>query len=156
MTASPSVIAVVSDLIFATKITSTAATLGVAVKVVRSLDQLSTRLSQESDALVMIELDVGIRLKHLEPLPILTGEPAPAPGSTHIYELTWTDEEVTEPGITCLPSAGSCTVLTVDHVANSAQLEWTLPQQAGLFELVGVVGSFDWFATDWMIVDTTP
>ena len=57
MTASPSVIAVVSDLIFATKITSTAATLGVAVKVVRSLDQLSTRLSQESDALVMIDLE---------------------------------------------------------------------------------------------------
>ena len=57
MTASPSVIAVVSDLIFATKIASTAETLGVAVKIVRSLDQLSTRLSQESDALVVIDLE---------------------------------------------------------------------------------------------------
>ena len=57
MTASASVVAVVSDLIFATKITSTAATLGVTVKVVRSLDQLSTRLSEDADAMVLVDLE---------------------------------------------------------------------------------------------------
>ena len=49
--------ALVPDLIFATKITSTARSLGVEVANVRTLDQLTERLSSNHDALVLIDLE---------------------------------------------------------------------------------------------------
>lgn len=49
--------AVVSDLIFSTKITSTAASLGVIVAVVRSLEKLDARMTQGGDRLALIDLD---------------------------------------------------------------------------------------------------
>ncbi len=49
--------ALVTDLIFATKIASTARSLGVEVANVRTLDQLTERLSSNHDALVLIDLE---------------------------------------------------------------------------------------------------
>ena len=49
--------ALVPDLIFATKIASTARSLGVEVVNVRTLDQLTERLSSNHDALVLIDLE---------------------------------------------------------------------------------------------------
>ncbi len=49
--------ALVPDLIFATKIASTARSLGVEVANVRTLDQLTERLSSNHDALVLIDLE---------------------------------------------------------------------------------------------------
>ena len=49
--------ALVPDLIFATKIASTARSLGVEVANVRTLDQLTERLSCNHDALVLIDLE---------------------------------------------------------------------------------------------------
>ena len=50
-------IAFVTDLIFSTKITSTAAAMGAAVKVVRSIDKLDARLAMGIDRLAMVDLD---------------------------------------------------------------------------------------------------
>lgn len=49
--------ALVSDLIFSTKITSTAASLGVPVKVLRSVDALTQRLGESGDTLVLVDFD---------------------------------------------------------------------------------------------------
>ena len=49
--------ALVPDLIFATKIASTARSLGVEVANVRTLDQLTERLASNHDALVLIDLE---------------------------------------------------------------------------------------------------
>src|SRR5688572_28960848 len=49
--------AIVTDLIFSTKITSTASAVGSAVKIVRSLDKLADRLAARIDSLVIIDLD---------------------------------------------------------------------------------------------------
>jgi len=49
--------ALVPDLIFATKIATTARSLGVEVATVRTLDQLTERLSSNQDALVLIDLE---------------------------------------------------------------------------------------------------
>lgn len=49
--------ALVPDLIFATKIASTARSLGVQVANIRTLDQLTERLSSNHDALVLIDLE---------------------------------------------------------------------------------------------------
>lgn len=49
--------ALVTDLIFATKITSTAAALDVPVKIVRTLPKLQERLDSGSDAIVLIDLN---------------------------------------------------------------------------------------------------
>ncbi len=49
--------ALVTDLIFATKIASTARSLGVEVANVRTLDQLTERLASNHDALVLIDLE---------------------------------------------------------------------------------------------------
>ncbi|MCH8343417.1 MAG: hypothetical protein IH983_05475 [Planctomycetes bacterium] len=51
------IVALVPDLIFATKIASTARSLGVEVATVRTLDQLTERLSSNHDALVLIDLE---------------------------------------------------------------------------------------------------
>ncbi len=51
------VVALVSDLIFATKIKSTAEAAGVDVQVVATLEALSERLDGRPDALVLIDLD---------------------------------------------------------------------------------------------------
>ena len=51
------IVALVTDLIFATKIASTARSLGVEVANVRTLDQLTERLSSNHDALVLIDLE---------------------------------------------------------------------------------------------------
>ncbi len=51
------ILAVVPDLIFSTKITSTAASLGVPVKVLRSVESLSQRLAEGADALVLLDFD---------------------------------------------------------------------------------------------------
>ncbi len=51
------VVAVVCDLIFATKIKSTAEAAGVDVQVVATLEALSERLDGQPDALVLIDLD---------------------------------------------------------------------------------------------------
>ncbi len=51
------IVALVTDLIFATKIASTARSLGVEVANVRTLDQLTERLSCNHDALVLIDLE---------------------------------------------------------------------------------------------------
>jgi DNA-binding NtrC family response regulator len=50
-------LALVTDLIFATKITSTAQSLGKTVKVVRSLDRLQARLAEGLDSVAIIDLD---------------------------------------------------------------------------------------------------
>lgn len=49
--------AVVSDLIFATKITSTAGTVGADVQIVRSLDQLSAWLEGGGGAMALVDLE---------------------------------------------------------------------------------------------------
>ncbi len=49
--------ALVTDLIFATKIASTARSLGVEVANIRTLDQLTERLASNHDALVLIDLE---------------------------------------------------------------------------------------------------
>ncbi len=51
--------ALVPDLIFATKIASTARSLGVQVANIRTLDQLTERLSSNHDALVLIDLEAA-------------------------------------------------------------------------------------------------
>jgi CheY-like chemotaxis protein len=53
---SANVTALVTDLIFSTKITSTAKSLDVPVKVVRSVDALAERLAAGDTALVLIDL----------------------------------------------------------------------------------------------------
>lgn len=50
-------IAVVTDLIFSTKITSTAAAVGAQVKVVRSIEKLDERLALGVDRLAIIDLN---------------------------------------------------------------------------------------------------
>ena len=58
MTQAPAaVVAVVTDLFFMTKISSTAGALGVPVEVVRTLDELSERLTDRRGALVLIDLE---------------------------------------------------------------------------------------------------
>jgi CheY-like chemotaxis protein len=49
--------ALVPDLIFSTKITSTAATLGVPVKVLRSIEALTQRLAEGAVGLVLLDFD---------------------------------------------------------------------------------------------------
>ena len=51
------VAALVPDLLFSTKITSTAASLGVPVKVLRSLEALSQRLGEAKVTLVLLDFD---------------------------------------------------------------------------------------------------
>jgi DNA-binding NarL/FixJ family response regulator len=51
------VTALVSDLIFSTKITSTAAALGVPVKVLRSVKQLEQRLASGGATLLLLDFD---------------------------------------------------------------------------------------------------
>lgn len=51
------ILALVPDLIFSTRITSTAAALGVTVGVVRSVESLSRRLAEESAGLVLLDFD---------------------------------------------------------------------------------------------------
>ena len=55
----PTIAALVPDLIFATKIASTARSLGVQVANIRTLDQLTERLSSNHDALVLIDLEAA-------------------------------------------------------------------------------------------------
>lgn len=57
MNAPPTILALVTDLIFATKITSTATSLGVDVKVVRTLSKLHEALTAGGNALVLIDLN---------------------------------------------------------------------------------------------------
>ena len=51
------VAALVTDLIFATKIQSTAREVGAAVKVVRSIEKLQERLNSGADSLVIVDLN---------------------------------------------------------------------------------------------------
>jgi hypothetical protein len=53
----PSTAALVSDLIFATKIRSAAKAAGVSVTIVRSVDALAERLKAGSDALIIVDLN---------------------------------------------------------------------------------------------------
>ena len=62
MSSSPparSVIVLIDDLIFETKIRSTAASLGVAAAVVKSVTDLSAALNAEAAALVIVDLNTG-------------------------------------------------------------------------------------------------
>ena len=64
MSSSPtarSVIVLIDDLIFETKIRSTAASLGVAAAVVKSATDLSAALDAEAAALVIVDLNTGGR-----------------------------------------------------------------------------------------------
>lgn len=54
---SQSIISITSDLIFATKITSTARSLDVATMTVRRIDALTQRLGTHTDSLILIDLD---------------------------------------------------------------------------------------------------
>jgi DNA-binding NarL/FixJ family response regulator len=49
--------AFVTDLIFATKITSTAKDVGAPVKIVRTLEQLKSRLASATDSIIIIDLN---------------------------------------------------------------------------------------------------
>ncbi len=51
------VVAVVTDLIFASKIASTAASLGVRARVARSIEELSSELDSGSVAMVVVDLE---------------------------------------------------------------------------------------------------
>ena len=60
---SATIAALVSDLIFSTKISSTARSLGAEVCIVGTVDQLAARLASHSDDLVLIDLDApGLNL----------------------------------------------------------------------------------------------
>jgi CheY-like chemotaxis protein len=52
-----SIAAVVTDLIFGTKISSSAKSLGIELKIIRSMDKLDDRLSSAADSFVLIDLN---------------------------------------------------------------------------------------------------
>ena len=65
-------------------------------------------------------------------------------------EVSWEDPHAArDPYLTCKASGGgSCAILSVDHTARTASVEWTLPERVGTQGVSVAVGDADWWAAD--------
>jgi len=60
-------------------------------------------------------------------------------GSAVTWAVSWIQPDADEQ-VLCLVDAGTCTVTGLNSVANTATVQWTLPNAAGDYEIAVVVG----------------